>query len=206
MKKITFLATCLLCFSTHFNFAQQTNISSQPMDDTPKAQPKKLHDFNARDIEDKQFNFSTLKGKKVMIVNTASECGFTPQYKELEELYQRYKDKNFVIIGFPSNDFGEQEPGTNKDIAAFCKKNYGVTFPMMAKVSVTGNNKNKVYQFLTEEKLNGLRNFEVKWNFQKFLIDENGNLIKVLESKVSPLDPAITSWIDPPADSAPKKE
>ncbi|AWA31477.1 glutathione peroxidase [Flavobacterium magnum] len=176
------------------------------MDNSPKAQPKKLYDFNARDIADKPFDFSTLKGKKVMIVNTASECGFTPQYKELEELYQRYKDKNFVIIGFPSNDFGEQEPGSNKEIAAFCQKNYGVTFPMMAKVSVNGLNKSKVYQFLTEEKLNGLRNFDVKWNFQKFLIDENGNLVKSLESKVSPLDPAITSWIDGAQNTVQKKQ
>jgi glutathione peroxidase len=204
MKKATFLITFILCLSMQNSFAQQENVNMQSTDDTPKPQPKSLHDYTVKDINGADFNLSSLKGKKVLVVNTASECGYTPQYKELEELYNLYKNQNFVIIGFPSNDFGEQEKGSNKEISAFCKKNYGVTFPMMSKVTVKGNNKEKVYQFLTEEKLNGMRNFDIKWNFQKFLIDENGKIVRVLESKVSPLDPQITTWINPAAEE-PKK-
>ena len=129
-------------------------------------------------------------------MNTASECGYTPQYEDLEKLNQQYKDKGLVIIGFPCNDFGEQEPGTEKEIAAFCKKNYGVTFLMMSKISVKGDDKHPVYQFLTEKKLNGVEDSEVKWNFQKYLLDENGKLVKSFSSKVKPLSPEITGIIE----------
>ena len=130
-----------------------------------------------------------------MIVNTASECGLTPQYKDLEALFEKYKNKNFVIIGFPSNDFGSQEPGTNTEIATFCKKNYGVTFPMMSKIAVKGNGKHPLYQFLTEKAKNGLQDSQVKWNFQKYLINEQGKLIKVIDPQVLPNDESIINWI-----------
>ena len=154
---------------------------------------KNLHEFKAKTLEGTDFNFATLKGKKVLIVNTASECGYTPQYKDLEELYEKYKSKNFVIVGFPCNDFGGQEPGSSKDIKAFCTKNYGVTFPMMEKVSIATS---PVYQWLTHKSENGVLDATVKWNFNKFLVDENGHLVKYLDSKVKPMDAEITNWIE----------
>ena len=123
---------------------------------------KNVYDFSVKDINGNNYNLSQLKGKKVMIVNTASECGLTPQFRDLEALYEKYKDKNFSIIGFPTNDFGAQDPGTNEQIAAFCTKNYGVTFPMMSKIVVVGDNKHELYKFLTEKSLNGLEDNEVK--------------------------------------------
>jgi glutathione peroxidase len=137
-----------------------------------------------------------LKGKKILIVNTASECGLTPQYKDLESIYKKYKEKNFVIIGFPANNFGGQEPGSNEQIAKFCEMNYGVTFPMMDKSSVKGSDINEVYQFLTQKSKNGLQDSEVEWNFQKYLINEQGELVKVLSPRVLPTDVAIVGWIN----------
>lgn len=154
-----------------------------------------IYQFKVTDLSGNEFDFATLKGKKVLIVNTASECGFTKQYEGLETIYKEYKDKNFVVVGFPANNFGSQEPGTNKEIATFCKQNYGVTFPMMEKSSVKGDDMNAVYQFLTEKSKNGLEDSQVKWNFQKYLIDENGELVKVVYSKVKPTDPEIVNWI-----------
>lgn len=154
-----------------------------------------LYSFSVTDISGEQFNFSSLKGKKIMIVNTASECGYTPQYEQLEQLYEAFKNKNFVIIGFPANNFGAQEPGSNKEIASFCKKNYGVTFPMMSKISVKGEDQAPIYKYLTSKELNGVMDSEVKWNFQKYLIDEKGVLVKVYPSKTSPMDQEIIDWI-----------
>lgn len=151
--------------------------------------------FKITDIDGNEFNLASLKGKKVMIVNTASKCGLTPQYEELEKLYETYKDQNFVIIGFPSNDFMSQEPGSNEDIKEFCKKNYGVSFPMMGKIEVKGKGMHPLYQFLTEKKQNGYSDNSVKWNFQKYLIDEEGKLVKVVAPGTKPLSEEITSWI-----------
>ena len=148
------------------------------------------------DLYGKEFKFSKLKGKKIMIVNTASKCGYTPQYKDLEQLYKTYKDKNFVIIGFPANNFGQQEPGSNTEIAEFCQQNYGGSFPMMEKTSVKGDDMNPIYQFLTKQSKNGYKDSDVAWNFQKYLIDENGFLVNVYPSKVLPTDAAITAWIE----------
>jgi glutathione peroxidase len=131
-----------------------------------------------------------------MIVNTASKCGFTPQYAELQKLYENYKDHNFLIIGFPANNFLWQEPGTNEEIASFCKKNYGVSFPMMSKISVKGKGKHPLYAFLTEKSQNGLMDSKVKWNFQKYLIDRQGYLSKVLSPKTIPFDKEIIDWIE----------
>ena len=154
---------------------------------------KNLHEFKAKTLDGKDFNFADLKGKKVLIVNTASECGYTPQYKDLEALYKKYSSKNFVVIGFPCNDFGGQEPGTSSDIKSFCTQNYGVTFQMMEKVSIA---KSPIYKWLTTKSENGVLDATVKWNFNKFLIDEKGNLVKYLASSVKPTDPEITNWIE----------
>ena len=130
-----------------------------------------------------------------MIVNTASKCGLTPQYEKLEALYQQYKDQNFVIVGFPANNFMWQEPGSNDDIKAFCEKNYGVSFPMMSKISVKGKNQHPLYAFLTKQQQNGVQDSSVKWNFQKYLIDENGFLVDVVAPRTQPNDPAILRWL-----------
>jgi len=159
------------------------------------AKMKTLYDFKTKTIDGKDFDLSTLKGKKVLIVNTASKCGFTPQYKDLEELYKSYGGDKFVIIGFPANNFGNQEPGTNTDIKSFCQLNYGVTFPMMSKISVKGNDMDPIYQWLTRKDLNGKLDSEVKWNFQKYLIDEQGNLVDVFDSKTLPGSDKIVGWI-----------
>ena len=155
-----------------------------------------IHQFVVIDIEGNKFDFSSLKGKKIMVVNTASRCGLTPQYEKLEELYTKYKSKNFVIVGFPANDFLMQEPGSNEDIAKFCKKNYGVSFPMMSKISVNGKKIHPVYKFLTKKSLNGLKDNKVEWNFQKYLLDENGYLASVISPSTAPDDASIVEWIN----------
>ena len=155
-----------------------------------------IHQFVVTDIEGNKFDFSSLKGKKIMVVNTASRCGLTPQYEKLEELYTKYKSKNFVIVGFPANDFLMQEPGSNEDIAKFCKKNYGVSFPMMSKISVNGKKIHPVYKFLTKKSLNGLKDNKVEWNFQKYLLDEKGYLVRVISPSTAPDDASIVEWIN----------
>ncbi|MCE4566927.1 glutathione peroxidase [Maribellus sp. CM-23] len=154
-----------------------------------------FYDFVVKDIEGKDFKLSSLKGKKVLVVNTASKCGLTPQYKQLEELYKTYGGEQFVIIGFPANNFANQEPGSNEDIMEFCEKNYGVTFPMMEKVSVKGDDICPLYQWLTQKSKNGKMDSKVSWNFQKYLIDEEGNLVDVVEPKVKPDDVRIVGWL-----------
>ena len=154
-----------------------------------------IHSFRVQTLSGDTLDFSTFKGKKILVVNTASKCGLTPQYKELEALYREFKDSNFVIVGFPANNFMAQEPGSDDEIAAFCSKNYGVTFPMMSKVSVKGRDIHPVYEFLTNLSKNGLEDNEVKWNFQKYLIDENGFLVRVISPTTPPNDPEIISWI-----------
>jgi len=155
-----------------------------------------FYDLSAVDINGDSFSFDQLKGKKVMIVNTASKCGYTPQYEELQELYEQYKDEDFVIIAFPANNFMRQEPGTNLEILEFCSVNFGVTFPIMEKISVKGKDMHAVYQWLTLKENNGVKDSSVKWNFQKYLIDEEGNLIDVLPSRTSPLSDEVIEWIN----------
>jgi glutathione peroxidase len=159
------------------------------------ANAQSIHQFTVQNIEGKDFSFSSLKGKKIMVVNTASKCGLTPQYEQLEGLYEQFKDSNFVIIGFPANNFMSQEPGTNEEIVEFCQKNYGVSFPMMSKISVKGSDMHEVYKFLTEKSLNGLEDSSVKWNFQKYLLNEEGKLEKVIDPRTLPNDPEIIKWI-----------
>jgi glutathione peroxidase len=166
MKHILFLALALF---------QMTAVQSQ----------ESFYEFTVKDIDGNDFSFSQLKGKKVLIVNTASRCGFTPQYADLEKFYEDHKDKNFIIIGFPANNFLGQEPGTDQEIKAFCQKNYGVTFPMMSKIDVKGKDIHPVYQWLTSKERNGVRDSEVKWNFQKYLINEEGVLVDILNPRTS---------------------
>ena len=190
MNKFLLLIPLLLVALFSLNKMQNANNESL------KIKKMSIHEFKVENINGEEFDFSSLKGKKIMVVNTASKCGLTPQYEKLEALYQKYKNDNFIIIGFPSNDFMGQEPGSNEEIIAFCKKNYGVSFPMMSKVKVKGNNKCDIYSFLTLKSQNGLEDNKVQWNFQKYLLDENGFLVKVLSPRTLPDDPQISSWIE----------
>lgn len=160
------------------------------------AQNKKtFYSFAAQSIDGETIDFSTFKGKKVLVVNVASKCGLTPQYEQLEELYKKYGGKNFTIIGFPANDFLKQEPGSNAEIKEFCKLNYGVTFQIMSKISVKGTEIHPLYKWLTSKSENGVMDAEVSWNFQKFLIDEEGKLIAMFPPKTNPMDPEIIKAI-----------
>ena len=152
-------------------------------------------DFSMKTLEGTDFNFSTLKGKKIMLVNVASKCGLTPQYTDLQKLYDNYKDQNFIIIAFPANNFLNQEPGTAEEIRDFCTKNYGVTFPVMEKISVKGKDMHPLYQWLTRKALNGVEDSEVQWNFQKYLINPDGSLFKVISPRTLPQDQEIINWI-----------
>lgn len=155
-----------------------------------------IYDFKVAGLSGGTIDFSQYKGKKILIVNTASACGYTPQYEDLEALYKKYGSK-LVVVGFPANNFGGQEPGSGTEIAAFCKKNYGVTFPMAEKVSVVGEDIDPLFKYLTEEaKKLGTPDPVVKWNFTKFLIDENGKLVKVFPSKVKPMSEEITVYLN----------
>src|ERR1700744_380623 len=155
-----------------------------------------IYDFKVTGLDGKPLDITKYKGKKILIVNTASKCGFTPQYADLEKLYEQYKDK-LVVIGFPANNFGQQEPGTAQEITEFCTKNYGVTFPMSEKVDVVGDNISPLFKYLTDEaKKMGVANPVIKWNFTKFLVDENGKLIAVFPSKVKPMDDQITKYLN----------
>ena len=183
MKYFTFIITLFIL--TMENLQAQNNADNQT-----------IYQFTVEDINGKPFALADLKGKKVMIVNTASKCGLTPQYKELEALYQQYKDKDFIIIGFPANNFLGQEPGSNEQIASFCSINYGVTFPMMSKISVKGKNMHPLYQFLTQKSKNGVEDSKVKWNFQKYLIGRDGKLEKVIDPKTLPSSDDVKQWIE----------
>lgn len=162
-------------------FAATTTLSAQS-----------IHSFTVKSIDGKDIKMSSFKGKKILIVNTASKCGYTPQYEALEKVYEQYKDK-LVIIGFPCNQFGGQEPGSNEEIVEFCKKNYGVTFPLADKVDVKGNNTAAIYQWLTQKSKNGVLDASISWNFNKFLLDENGKMIAYYPSNVKPDSEAILS-------------
>jgi glutathione peroxidase len=176
MKKLTLILS--LVFIAFLAFSQQS-----------------FYDFKVQDINGKDFNLVSLKGKKVLVVNTASKCGLTPQYKQLEEVFEKYGGDKFTIIGFPANNFMKQEPGTNSEIAEFCEKNYGVKFQMMSKISVKGDDIHPLYKWLTSKSQNGVMDSEVSWNFQKYLIDENGHLVDMVSPRVKPDDDKIVGWI-----------
>ena len=161
----------------------------------PQQVPASIYDFKVTALDGGTIDFSQFKGKKILIVNTASKCGFTPQYEALEKLSKQYKDK-LVIVGFPANNFFWQEPGSNKDITAFCQKNYGVTFAMAAKISVKGREMAPIYRWLMEKKYNGYADSKVKWNFQKYLVDENGKLVAIFYSATKPDDKEVIEAIE----------
>lgn len=152
-----------------------------------------LYEFSIKNIDGKILDLSIYKGKKILIVNTASECGFTPQYEGLQELYLKYKDK-VIVIGFPANNFGKQEPGTNQDIKGFCSKNYNVSFPMMSKISVKGDDIDPLFKWLTTQP-NPDFTGDINWNFEKFLLDENGQLIHRFRSRTKPMSDEIINAI-----------
>ena len=178
----TYMIIMALIFSSTIVNAQSTD-------------KKTFYDFTVTTIDGKEFPLSQLKGKKVLVVNTASKCGYTPQYEDLEKLFETYGGDNFTIIGFPANNFLSQEPGTNEEIKQFCSSKYGVTFPMMSKISVKGSDIAPLYSWLTSKAENGVMNAPVKWNFQKFMIDENGNLTGMAPPSENPLSDKIVNWI-----------
>lgn len=167
-------------------------ISTKPID--VKKSSKSFYDLKLRSIEGKEIDFSQFMGKKVLIVNTASECGYTPQFDELEHLHESHKDK-VIVLGFPSNNFGAQEPGSNEEIGAFCRKNFGVTFQLFEKSDVIGKDQNPLYQWLTHKELNGWNDEKPNWNFWKFLVSENGELLKLYSAAVNPMSSEILSTL-----------
>ncbi|MEO1513609.1 MAG: glutathione peroxidase [Bacteroidota bacterium] len=155
-----------------------------------------IHQFKVEGIDGKQIDFADFKGKKLLVVNVASECGYTSQYAQLQELYDNFRD-TLTIVGFPSNDFGGQEPGTDEEIKNFCSLRFGVTFPLTTKVPVKGSNATPIYKWLTQKSQNGVMDSQVRWNFHKYLLDEDGRLVDAHASAVSPLDDPILSWVNP---------
>lgn len=160
------------------------------------AQTTNFYSFTVKTIDGEDLSLSTFKGKKVLVVNVASKCGLTPQYEKLEALYRKYKDQNFVIVAFPANNFMGQEPGSDDEIKSFCSAKYDVTFPLMSKISVKGDDIVPLYKWLTQKKENGKFDAKVKWNFQKFMIDENGNLVDYVDPQVAPDTEKIVKWIE----------
>ena len=158
------------------------------------AQEGGVYDYSFKDIDGNDVALSSFKGKKILFVNVASKCGFTPQYAELQELHEKFGDK-VVIIGFPCDQFGGQEPGSEEEIQSFCQKNYGVEFLMASKIDVKGNNQNPIYTWLTSEEKNGVESSKVMWNFQKYIVDENGMYIAHFKSGVKPTDAEITGLL-----------
>ena len=187
MIKLIAISSILLSCTLQANNKNTATETAQVSSITTKS----IYDFKVEGLEGGTIDFSAFKGKKILIVNTASKCGYTPQYEGLQKLYDTYKDK-LVIVGFPANNFGGQEPGTNTEIKEFCKKNYGVTFPMAAKVSVKGDDTAPIFKWLCSKAENGVLDAEIKWNFGKFLLDEKGNLLQYFPSKVIPMSEEIT--------------
>lgn len=182
--------------SNEENSPSETNDNATAMAETSvdMQQSASFYDFTVQTLTGEEFSFEQLRGKRVLVVNTASECGYTPQYEQLQELYAQYGGENFTIVGFPANNFGGQEPGSDEQIQEFCQRNYGVEFPMMSKISVKGDDTHPVYQWLTSKEMNGVSDGNVRWNFHKFTIDENGNWVGEYPSNVSPLDEEILSF------------
>ncbi len=190
MIKLIALSAIILSCTAQTSYSTENKATEKVMIN-PNDTTNSIHQFTVKSLDGGMINFSAFKGKKILVVNTASECGYTPQYKELQSLYEMYKNK-LVVIGFPANNFGGQEPGSDSEIKSFCELNYGVTFPMAAKISVTGDDMAPVYKWLTHKEQNGVLDAEIKWNFNKFLLDENGHMIEYFPSKVTPMSEAIT--------------
>lgn len=182
LKKYSFVFLITLLLSCMNSYNYEDNLS--------------FYDIKVKTIDGEDFDLSTFKGKKLLVVNVASKCGLTPQYKQLEELYKEYKNQNFTVLAFPSSDFANQEYTDSQKISSFCQKNYGVTFPIFEKVSVKGKSKHYIYQWLTEKNKNGKKNVSVLWNFQKFIIDENGQWVDYFLPTTSPKSKKIVKWIN----------
>ena len=182
LKKYSFVFLITLLTSCMNSYNYKDNLS--------------FYNIKVKTIDGEDFDLSTFKGKKLLVVNVASKCGLTPQYKQLEELYKEYKNQNFAVLAFPSSDFANQEYSDSQKISSFCKKNYGVTFPIFEKVSVKGKSKHFIYQWLTEKNKNGKKNVSVLWNFQKFIIDENGQWVDYFLPTTSPKSKKIVKWIN----------
>jgi glutathione peroxidase len=180
----------LIAFSAILISCGLRSVHNEALQSATTDTSKTIYGFKVEALDGGMIDFASFKGKKILVVNTASECGYTPQYKELEELFEKYHDK-LIVVGFPANNFGGQEPGSNSEIKTFCQKNYGVTFPMAAKISVKGSDAAPIYQWLTSKEQNGVLDAEIKWNFNKFLIDENGHLLAKFESKTKPMSEDI---------------
>lgn len=189
MKTLAFLALLLLSTCLGMN-----NTTSRPEEAAADASAKSFYDFKLNGLDGQPVDFAKFKGKKVLLVNVASECGYTPQYKELQELHTKYGEK-VTVLGFPANNFGGQEPGSNTEIASFCKKNYGVSFQMFEKISVKGNDQHPLYQWLSQKAQNGWNDEAPKWNFHKYLVNEKGQLVKVFGSGVAPMSPELIKAI-----------
>lgn len=190
MKYITYLPLLLLfllssCAGVSKKGTDKAENSTQTNPDDPMNSKTSVHDFSVSTIDGEELSLSEYKGKKMLIVNVASKCGYTPQYADLEEVYDKYKDE-VVILGFPANNFGGQEPGSDEEIKQFCTSNYGVSFPMFSKISVKGKDQHPLYSWLSSEEYNGWNNDAPNWNFCKYLIDENGKLLKFYKSGVTP--------------------
>ena len=187
MKKLIFIALFLTsCFGSNKQISKPENLEAIP--------EKSFYDFTMTAIDGKKIDFSAYKNQKVLIVNTASKCGYTPQYEDLQWLHEQYGNK-VTILGFPANNFLGQEPGSNEEIATFCKKNYGVTFQMFEKIDVVGDNQSALYEWLSNPKENGWNDQEPSWNFCKYLVNEKGQLVKFFGSGINPRDKAITSLL-----------
>ena len=182
LKKYSFVFLITLLMSCMNSYNYKDNLS--------------FYNIKVKTIDGEDFDLSTFKGKKLLVVNVASKCGLTPQYKQLEELYKEYKNQNFAVLAFPSSDFANQEYSDSQKISSFCQKNYGVTFPIFEKVSVKGKSKHFIYQWLTEKNKNGKKNVSVLWNFQKFIIDENGQWVDYFLPTTSPKSKKIVKWIN----------
>lgn len=192
MKKLKYAIVAVALFVISASFISKEH-KRQQMETSKKL--KNIYDFKIEGLDGSVIDFSKFKGKKILIVNTASKCGFTPQYKGLEALYKAEGGK-LVIVGFPSDNFGGQEFQDNNDISSFCEKNYGVTFPLTTRVDVKGDNTTPIFKYLTEKSENGVLDATISWNFNKFIIDEKGNLIKHFDSKVTPDSPELMKYID----------
>ncbi|HUH73385.1 MAG TPA: glutathione peroxidase [Chitinophagales bacterium] len=186
MKKIILfsLFTTILSVSCNDKIAKQSDITQIEQDSSKKT----IFDFSMKDIDGENVSLSKYKGKVILVVNTASKCGLTPQYEDLQKLYEEYENKDFVILGFPANNFLSQEPGSDEDIKEFCSLNYGVSFPMFSKISVKGNDIDPLYKYLTNKDENGVLDASVSWNFQKFLINKNGVLVASFSPKTTVKD------------------
>ncbi len=191
MKKILIGVVVVLTVSAAMLFLVKANVST-----VEKGKGKTVYDFTMKDTGGKDVKLEQFRGKVVMLVNVASKCGYTPQYDGLQKIYEQYKDQGFVILGFPANNFGAQEPGTNEEIVEFCRINYGVKFPVFSKISVKGDDKHPLYKYLTEPATNPDFSGEIKWNFNKFLIGRDGKIIARFESADKPEDAKVTGAIE----------